>query len=125
MTLYNIQQLTQIFSPHITQKLPVSVSYKIYKLMRALEEEQKFFEERRQEIINQYGEHDENGQLKISEQGFVQIPEAVRLEAQEKLNELADIDVELPNIAFTIEELEGINLSVQDIAILEPLLKEG
>lgn len=124
MKLYNLIQIKNIFAPHIQEKLSMGLSYKIFKLIKRIEEEESFFEQKRQEIINEFGEKDGAGQLAISAEGFVQIPPDRQTAAQKALDELAQLEVELPQIVFTIDELADIKFSIQEVALLEPLLKE-
>lgn len=124
MKLYNLIQIKSIFVPHIQKKLSMGLSYKIYKLIKYIEEEESFFEQKRQEIINEFGEKDGAGQLAISAEGFVQIPLDRQAAAQKALDELAQLEVELPQIIFTIDELADIKFSIQEVALLEPLLRE-
>lgn len=124
MKLYNLIQIKSIFAPHIQEKLSMGLSYKIYKLIKYIEEEESFFEQKRQEIINEFGEKDGAGQLAISAEGFIQIPPDRQAAAQQALDELAQLEVELPQIIFTIDELVDIKFSIQEVALLEPLLRE-
>ena len=122
MKLYTLIKIKKIFMPYSQEKLSAKLSYKIYKLIRKIEEDESFFEQKRQELINEYGEKDEHGQLIITHDGMVKIPKELQEEAQQKLSDLSSIDVEMPTCTFTIDELSEIKLSVVDMATLEELI---
>lgn len=109
----------------ITDKLPFKTAYKFAKLGEIIESETKFFQEKMQEIISNYSEKDENGQPALAEDGAsIKIQEAKVAECQKEINELNNVEVELPNIFFTIEELEALSLTAQQAYALMPLIKD-
>ena len=124
MKIYNLIQIKDVFSPHYSEKLSVALSYKIYKLCNAIEQEEKFFNQKRQEIIDEFAQRDENGQIVVNDKGFVQFDADKAEEAHKMLNDLSSVDVDVPNVKFKIDELSEIKLSVMDMAVLEPLIEE-
>ena len=124
MKIYKLIQIKEIFTPHYNEKLSVGLSYKIYKLCNAIEQEERFFNQKRQDVIEEFGQKDADGGLVINDKGFVKIQEDKEQEAQKALDELTAIDVDMPNITFTIDELSEIKLSVMDMAVLEGLIIE-
>lgn len=124
MKIYNLIQIKEIFTPHYNEKLSVGLSYKIYKLCNSIEQEERFFNKKRQDVIDEFGQKDADGQLVISDDGFVKIQDGKEQDAQKALDELTAIDVDVPNVTFTIDELSEIKLSVMDMAVLEGLIIE-
>ena len=124
MRIYNLIQIKDVFSPHYSEKLSVALSYKIYKLCNVIEQEEKFFNQKRQEIINDFAQRYENGQIVVNDKGFVQFEADKVEEAHKMLNDLSAVDVDVPNVKFKIDELSEIKLSVMDMAVLEPLIDE-
>lgn len=45
--------------------LPTGMKYKLFSIMRAAEEELKFYEEQRKSLIEKFGETDDNGKLVV------------------------------------------------------------
>lgn len=115
-------QIKNIFSTQYETRLSPKLSYKIFKLCKAIEEEEVFFNKSRQEIINKYAERDDEGQMASSKEGFVQIRESEKDIAQAELNELLEIEVDLPDTKFTLDELDSLRFSVQEMAAIECLL---
>lgn len=97
-------------------KLPIKTSYNLAKLARAIEEEVQFYREKFRELIFEYAELDENGSPIFLEGG-----EGVRLktgseeECGRKINELQNMEVELPDIKFSFDEFEGVELTLDQM----------
>lgn len=109
----------------ITDKLPFKTAYKFAKLGEVIESELKFFQEKMQEIITTYSEKDENGQPVLTEDGAsIKIQETQVTECQKEINELNKVEVDIHDIYFTIEELESLSLTTQQVYALMPLIKE-
>jgi hypothetical protein len=126
-------RLSQLASPdfkNAVQKLmqaslPVKTTFRLKKLVVALESEIKIFDETRESIVKEYGEKDEEGNLKQNEQGLVQLDLAKAAEWQPKLSELMMLEsaVELPK--FSLSDLgESLQLSANELFALGDLIQE-
>lgn len=123
MKIINIINAKEIFSPYFQEKLSPSLSYKIYKLCKCAEQEEVFYNQKMGEIIEEYAKRDENGVI-ININGQIKLIEETASEAQQKVADLRGIDVEAPNVKFTLDELSEIKLSVADIAMLDEFIEE-
>ena len=123
MKLIRIINAKEIFAPHFQEKLSPSLSYKIYKLCKFAEQEEGFYNQKMREIIEEYAERDENGGF-ININGQIKLVEATAQEAKQRVVDLETIDVEAPNIKFTLDELSEIKLSVMDIAAIDGFIEE-
>ena len=65
MKIYNLIKIKEMFAPHYNEKLSVGLSYKIYKLCNSIEQEERFFNQKRQDVIEEFGQRDENGEIVI------------------------------------------------------------
>ena len=107
------------------QKAPIKVAYKFSKLFSQLEESTNFYREKLQEIIDTYAERDENGEMVPATDGAgVQIQKDRIPECQKELNELTGLEIEAPDILFTLDELEGFDLSIEQFDLLLPFIAE-
>jgi hypothetical protein len=123
MKLIKIIQAKEVFAPHFQEKLAPSLSYKIYKLCKFAEQEEEFYNQKRRELIEEYAQRDETGAI-INNNGMIQlIPDKVT-EARSAMAELESIDIETPNVKFSLDELSEIRLSVADIAALDGFIEE-
>ena len=106
-------------------KLPLKTAYKLNKLFIQANEELSFYQQKFAEIINNFGKRDENGELVYSsDKTSIEIEEARRDECLQKIEELQNLEVDINGIDFTIEELEGLNLTISEVECLMPFIKE-
>lgn len=123
--MQKILNLRDLYSKIKTQSLPISVTYKISKLFTAVQSEADFYGTQLDSIIATYGLKDDNGEYVLTEnKDGVQIRKEDIPEVEKKLQELWNIDVELPDIKFTLEELEKVTLSVEEFNNLLPFIDE-
>ena len=55
--------------------------------------------------------------------GGIKIKEGYQSECQKKIQEFNQLDVTIPDVYFTIEELESLNLTLFELEVLEPFIK--
>ena len=127
MTLKMIQAVNaaQLYSKLKDSKPPIKTLYKLSKLFAALNQEQDFYRTNLSQIIETYGMRDENGEFIKTEDGTGIRIEASKIgAAQEAIQNLMDLDVELPDIKFTLEELSSVTLTVEEFNNLLPFIAE-
>lgn len=109
--------------PKLTGKvLPLKTTYKITKLFNTLEEETKFYSTELNKIIKAYAEKDEEGNLIPEGENGIKIQKDKVDEAQTKINELWELEIEIPDYKFSIEELEDVGLTVGEFNLFLPLI---
>ena len=106
-------------------KFPLKTAYKLNKLITQVNNEISFYQQKFSEIINEFGKRDENGEFIYSQDGSsIEIVEGRQTECQEKVNELQNLEAEIQDIFFTIDELDGLNLTLYEMNCLLPFIKE-
>ena len=125
MKMYEILELQTLYNSIANIKLPLKTTYKFTRLMKRAETELEFYQTKFQEIVAEYGEKDDNGQYKFTEDGqSIVIIAGKEHECNAKLFELRNLDVEINDIKFTIEELEGIDVSISELACIMSLIED-
>lgn len=120
-----ILDLRDIYEKIKMQSLPISTTYKISKLFSAINSETEFYQTQLNSIIQEYGQKDENGQFVMTEDKTgVKIDQKDIPIVEQKLQELYNIEVELPDIKFNVKELEKIEISVQEFNYLLPFIED-
>ncbi len=108
-----------------SQKTSVKTAYKISKILSAVEKEFEFYQTKFVEIINEYAEKDENGQPIMTDSGNgVKISPEKITEAQTKMFELEAIETELNITPLSLDELEGLEISISDMQNLSCIIEE-
>ena len=125
MKMYEVLDLQVLYNTIANIKLPLKTTYKFTRLMKRAEEEVAFYQQKFQEIVAEYGEKGEDGQYKFTPDGqsIVIIP-GKESECNQKLFELRNLDVSIEGIKFSIEELEGIDVSIQELSCLMSLIED-
>jgi hypothetical protein len=124
MNILTLINTAQIFNQVVQTKISSKLAYKIMKLCKSIADEEEFYNHKRNEIINEYAVRDENGQIVVSDDGMVSIIKGKITEAEAALKELNEIEVDVPNIKFAIDELDELKLSVADMFVLDEFIEE-
>lgn len=105
-------------------KFPLKVAYKLNKLKKAIEVEGEFYVTKFQEIVDTYGQKDENGNIKFSEDGNqILIKDGMVEECNKALNDLQELTVEIDNCNLTIDDFgDDIQCTPEELEALMPFL---
>lgn len=124
MKMYEVLELQNLYNSIANIKLPLKTTYKFTRLMKRAEEEIAFYQEKFREIIEEYGIK-ENGEYKFTPDGqSIVITPGKEIECNIKLTELRNLDVLIDGIKFSIEELEGIDISISELSCLMSLIED-
>ena len=124
MNIVTLINTAGIFNQFVQTKISSKLAYKIMKFCKAVAAEEEFYNTKRSELINTYAEKSEDGQIATSADGMIRIiPDKID-EANAALQELNSLEVDVPNIKFTLDELEGLDLSVADMYALDAFIEE-
>lgn len=104
--------------------LPLKGAYKINKIKKAVEKESEFYQEKFQEIVNQYAQKDDNGELVFSDDGNqIMIKEGMVEECNKALEDLQELEVEIDNYGLTLDDLgEDAECTPEELEALMPFM---
>ncbi|WP_251183412.1 hypothetical protein [Anaerocaecibacter muris] len=122
MKIGQLLKIKGVFTPFIRMRLPPRLSYKLLKFIKAIEFEEEFFNTKFRELLQDCGKKDENGKFVLDNNGNIVLEKSD--EFKKAIEELNNIEVTVPDISFTLDELQNLTLSVLDIAIIEDFIKE-
>ena len=108
-------------------ELPLACAYKLTKISKILAEEADFYQTEFFKIVDEYGEKDEKGNIKYSEDGTVVLIEpSKQKEAQEKINNLNNMEIEV-NIEPYLLEFSDFDsdkkITMEEMSSLLPFMK--
>ena len=123
--LKEVKEIYELISNFKDQKLPVKLSYKIMKILSSLEPEIEFYQNHLRELIQDCAEIDDEGKLVYTEdkQNIKLKPDKSK-EFSERYNELTAMEVSVIDLKFTLEELENLQLTPQELYILDQFILE-
>lgn len=127
MKMSILLQLNQL-KPKITNNtMPIKTTYKFTRLFKEIDENVEFFNKTLSDLLNNYGQKDENGEYILTEDSNgVKIKEDKYDECLEKINELNALEANLIyQPIFKIEELENLELSMNELELLMPFIEEN
>ena len=124
ITINKVIRLQPLYGIIKTKILPMKTSYKFAKLFSNINSKYEFYQTQISLIINNYSEKDENGEPVITEDGNFKIQKDKIDTCQQKIDELINLNVEVPDIKFTFDELEQLELSVEQFMLLIDFCEE-
>ena len=99
-------------------------SFKFMKFMKATDDDQKFYEEKRNELIEKFATKDENG-TPIYEDDRYSFTDENFKEVNKQLAELAETEVEISeSLKFTEQELDKMEFTIEEVSAIYDLIKE-
>lgn len=123
--MYQILEFENFYNKIKDVKMSIKTAYKFSKLMREIDNERTFYQTKLQFIIDTYGERDNEGNFVLTQdKNGVQIKKTELEKCQKELTELSNLDIEINGVEISIEELENFELTLQDLNILMPFIKE-
>lgn len=127
MEIANLIKLNQLKSKFINIKMSIKTTYKFTRLFKEIEEQVDFFNTTLSDLIKEYGQKDENGKYILTDdQNGIKIREDKYEECMSKINELNNLDINLDYIPnFTLDELDNLELSIDEMTLLIPFIAEN
>lgn len=122
--LRNIVESADIMRELSTKTLKGRAAFRVARLLRELEKEFTLFNEKRVELIREYAQKDENGEIKSDENGNVTLDQARLNEFYEKLDELLNAEVEINAEKIDIDDFGDVDFTPAQIINLEAFIKE-
>lgn len=124
MKMYEILDFSKVYNSVKDEKMSIKTAYKLNKLIKKIEEENNFYNIKFHEIIEQYAEKNDQGEYQYIDENSIKIKEGKEQECYKKVSELQNLEIETPNITFSIEELGDINLTINTVNMLMPFIEE-
>ena len=106
-------------------KMPIDVqiSYKFAKISLSLKSDIDFYQNQYIKYLKEFGLQNEEGFI-LNEQKNIKIIPGKEEECRNNFSKLNSIEIEIPDIYFTLDELKGLKFSISDMKILTPFIKE-
>lgn len=116
-----INSLNILFEEKGALNFSVNTQYKILKIKKLLTPEIEIYMQQ-VDSLKEYFEKNENGEL-IKINDGVKIKNEYVEECIKKINEINESEIQLPDIYFSLDELEPLNLTLKELELLEPFIK--
>lgn len=123
MKIFELIKARQVFEEISQRKLPIAVAWKISKFLSKADSDYKFYTERMAEIIREYSLKDDKG-VPVQEGGGFKINPELKNECIQKVQELEAVEIDIPDIIFTLEELKDIAFSPTEMNNIAIFIQE-
>ena len=105
-----------------SKNLPIKTAYRLLKLAELVSNEAENYRNLFRQILDEYAEKKEDGSYVLSEDGANVIIQKDHIQdANQKVDELNKIDVEIP-YTFDIKDFDNIEISLEELATLMDLI---
>ena len=122
--MYEIIDFSLFYEKVKSQKLSFKTSYHLALLAKEIQKHVDFYQESFRNLIMEYSKKDENGNPMPTANGDgVLLIEETTQEAYEKIAELRNLEVELPDTKFSVDEFDKIELSPEEMIIVMPFIE--
>lgn len=125
LKISQVMEFHAVYSTLKEQEMPIKLAYRLNQIEEICEKKVVFYETKMRDIITRYSEKDNDGKpVFLEDNKSIKIsPEHVQ-ECTEKIQELAELDVDLPDIKFTLDQLDELKLSISEVKALMPFINE-
>ena len=125
LKMYQITDFPTFFEKVKNQKMSFKTSYKLTLLANKVQEHIDYYQEQFRNLLLEYSKKDENGNPLPTEDGQgVLLVEETMNEAYQKLGELRELDVEVPDSKFSPDDFGDVELSPMEMTIIMPFIAE-
>lgn len=123
MKLGSLIQAGRIINSQANKQVSAQLAYKMMKFMKAIKDEQEFYDSELNKIIEDCAQKGEDGKISQTE-GRIQISNGKMNECQTRMNSLNETEIEQPKIRFKLSELSELKLSMADCFSLDEFITE-
>lgn len=112
-----IPQLYNLCERLKDERFNIETQYKLLKLKKSIDEEQELYNEQLS-LIQSFVEVDSSGKPIINENGGIKIKESNLQECKDLISQLNNMQIQIPDIYFSLSELEPLNLTLSELELL-------
>ena len=125
LKMYQLTDFPSFFEKVKNQKMSFKTSYRLALLAQEVQKHIDYYQEQFRNLLIEYSQKDENGNPKQTEDGQgILLVEETMSEAYQKLAELRELDVELPDTKFSPDDFGDVELTPTEMIIIMPFIAE-
>lgn len=119
----NLAGLMSVVNKVKLKTFNIETQYKFLKIIKVLTPELQIYNEQRNLLLAYYAARDNEGKPILNEDGALQIIAGKEEECLKKIEELNELEISFQDIYFSLNELEDLGLTLEDLIFLEPFIK--
>lgn len=101
----------------------VYTQYNFLKLQEYINKEKEIYIKQQASLVEKFGQKNENGEVVIKEDGTVKIKKESAQECEKLLKDINELQIQIPDIYFSLDELQNLELTFSELSLLESFIK--
>lgn len=120
----NLIKLNSIIDKIKTKTFDIYTQYNFLKLQEYIKKETEIYIEQQAILIEKYGARDNDGKIIMKQDNSIKLnPEFISL-CEESLKQIENLQIQIPDIYFSLDELKNLELTFEELYLLEPFIKK-
>ena len=113
------------------KRVPIKMSFVLSRNLKKMEEVVQDIDSKRNDLLRVYGDKDDDGQLKVGDNGEITVPAKDVPKFMADVSEMLNADIEITLDKVSMADIEKCdqdgydNLTVEEVSALECMLDEG
>ncbi len=113
MKLKELIQLRQILGALANQKMSIKSSYSIARFISQTNDAEVIYNQKIQELINEFGDRDQQNKLKTDENGSISIKEGKEQECNDKIAEIDNFEIDVPQLTISEKDIDNLDSKIE------------
>lgn len=113
MKLKELIQLRQILGALANQKMSIKSSYSIARFISQTNDAEVIYNQKIQELINEFGDRDQQNKFKTDENGSISIKEGKEQECNDKIAEIDNFEIDVPQLTISEKDIDSLDSKIE------------
>ena len=113
MKLKELIQLRQILGALANQKMSIKSSYSIARFISQTNDAEIIYNQKIQELINEFGDRDQQNKFKTDENGNISIKEGKEQECNDKIAEIDNFEIDVPQLTISEKDIDNLDSKIE------------
>ena len=113
MKLKELIQLRQILGALANQKMSIKSSYSIARFISQTNDAEIIYNQKIQELINEFGDRDEQNKFKTDKNGSISIKEGKEQECNDKIAEIDNFEIDVPQLTISEKDIDNLDSKIE------------
>lgn len=124
MKMYEALALQNFYASVQDKKMPIKTTYKLSRLAKRIEEEAQFYQKEFARIVDEYAQKENDSLVYSDDMTSIKIIPGKEEECNNKIIELKELEVDLTQFEFTLDEFDFLELTLAEMSSILPLIKD-
>lgn len=123
LTLSQLVNINKILTSKSAMSIPIQTAFDIAQVLDKCQCSMEFYQQQMSKFLQQYAEKNEDGSYVISNESIKLKADCIEMGTQQ-LHELENTKITLDIKPFNLGQLADLNLTIQEVQILMPIIEK-